>query len=95
MKLECTIGTQGLPDGRRIRRGDVYEVDDETASTLIDARYAKVFVEPVAETPAIVEPEAVVEPIAEIPAEVEPVVAPIDKPSKTTRKKTPIRRQTK
>ena len=46
MKLVCLIGTQGLPDGRRISRGDVYEVDDETASTLITARYAKEYAEP-------------------------------------------------
>jgi hypothetical protein len=52
MKLVCTIGTQGLPDGRRIPRGDVYEVDDETASTLIAAGYAKKYVAPVAEVVA-------------------------------------------
>ncbi|NIA11293.1 MAG: hypothetical protein GWP10_16605 [Nitrospiraceae bacterium] len=45
-KLVCTIGTQGLSDGRRIHRGEVYEVDDEIASTLIAARYAKEYVEP-------------------------------------------------
>lgn len=95
MKLECTIGTQGLSDGRRLHRGDVYEVDDEAASTLVDAGYAKVFVEPIVESSSIVEPDVVGEPVAETTVDVEPIVTPIDKPSKTTRKKTTSRRQTK
>lgn len=41
MKVVCTIGSQGLSDGRRFSRGDVYEVDDETASTLILNGYAE------------------------------------------------------
>lgn len=47
MKLVCMIGTQGLQDGRQVSRGEIYEVDDDTASTLVNARYAKVYVEPV------------------------------------------------
>ena len=41
MNVLCTIGSQGLSDGRRFFRGDVYEVDDETASTLILNGYAE------------------------------------------------------
>lgn len=41
MELVCRIGTQGLPDGRVVSRGDIYEVDDDTASTLVAAGYAK------------------------------------------------------
>ena len=41
MKVVCTIGSQGLSDGRRFVRGDVYEVDDEIASTLILNGYAE------------------------------------------------------
>lgn len=50
MKLVCMIGTQGLQDGRQISRGEIYEVDDDTASTLVAARYAKVYDAPVAQT---------------------------------------------
>ena len=39
--LLCKIGTQGLADGRCIPRGDTYEVDDNTASTLVAANYAE------------------------------------------------------
>ena len=42
MKLLCKIGTQGLSDGRRIKGGETYEVDDVTASTLVAAGYAEV-----------------------------------------------------
>lgn len=66
MKLVCTIGTQGLPDGRLIQRGEVYEVDDETASTAISQRYATKYVEPVVAEPEVVEvpdaPETKAEP---------------------------------
>lgn len=74
MKLVCTIGTQGLPDGRRIHRGEVYEVDDETASTLIDARYATKYVEPVAEVAKSVEdaPVVVEAEVVEVPDAPEP-----------------------
>jgi len=41
MEVLCTIGSQGLSDGRRFFRGDVYEVDDEIASTLILNGYAE------------------------------------------------------
>jgi len=41
MKLVCTIGTQGLSDGRMVSRGEVYEVDDELASTLVESGYAQ------------------------------------------------------
>ena len=60
MKLVCTIGTQGFSDGRRIHRGDVYEVDDDTASTALAAGYATKYVEPVVEKPEVVETPAVV-----------------------------------
>lgn len=39
--LLCKIGTQGLSDGRHIQRGETYEVDDKTASTLVAAGYAE------------------------------------------------------
>ena len=58
MKLVCTIGTQGLSDGRRFYRGDVYEVDDETASTAVKYGYATVYVEPEEEPVVPTEPEA-------------------------------------
>lgn len=46
MKLECTIGTQGMSDGRTFSRGDVYEVDDNVASALVATGNAKAYVEP-------------------------------------------------
>lgn len=57
MKVVCTIGSQGLSDGRRFVRGDVYEVDDETASTLILNRNAEEYVA----TEEVVVEEVVVE----------------------------------
>ena len=69
MKLVCTIGTQGLSDGRVFQRGDVYEVDDETASTALASGYATKYVEPVVEKPKVVEkPVVVAEPeVVEVP----------------------------
>ena len=61
MKLVCTIGTQGLSDGRRFSRGEVYEVDDDTASTLISARYAKAYVEPEVVVDDVVADAAIIE----------------------------------
>lgn len=58
MKLVCTIGSQGLSDGRRFSRGDVYEVDDEIASTLVEAGYAQV-AETDVPTPPVKDPEVV------------------------------------
>lgn len=58
MKLVCTIGTQGLAGGRMISRGEVYEVDDETASTIVEAGYAQVVETDVPLTP-VEEPEVV------------------------------------
>lgn len=41
MKLKCTIGTQGLSDGRTYHEGDEYELNDEaTAKVLIALGYA-------------------------------------------------------
>lgn len=42
MKLVCTIGTQGLSDGRIVSRGEVYEVDAELAATFIASGNAQV-----------------------------------------------------
>jgi len=63
MKLVCTIGTQGLSDGRRILRGEMYEVDDDTASTLIAHRYAEVVVDDNADAASVAAavPEVVVD----------------------------------
>ena len=55
MKLVCTIGTQVFSDGRVFQRGDVYEVDDETASTAISQGYATKYVEHVVAEPEVVE----------------------------------------
>lgn len=59
--LVCTIGSQGFADGRRFHRGDVYEVDDEIASTLVEAGYAQVAKADVP-TPPVKEPEVVAAP---------------------------------
>jgi len=88
MKLVCTIGTQGLSDGRRIHRGEVYEVDDETASTALASGYATKYVEPVVAEPEVVKvPDAPEEmDVAEEPEMEEEMAAP-EKPNKVTRKK--------
>ena len=101
MKVVCTIGSQGLSDGRRFVRGDVYEVDDETASALILNGYAEecVIEEFVADDN--IGPEKVVEDVVDVvvddPPEPEKVVDDVvddyaapktsDKPKKTKNKR--------
>ena len=77
MKLECTIGTQGLSDGRIFSRGDVYETDDDTASVLVAAGYAK---------PVDV-PDVCVPPVDKPIVDVKPDDVPITRNPQTRRKR--------
>lgn len=87
MKVVCTIGSQGLSDGRRFSRGDVYEVDDETASTLILNGYAEErVIEDVVADDNIV-PEKVAEDVVDDVVDDNAAPKTSDKPNKTKNKR--------